>query len=548
MASQDKMYVKIALILFILIFLGAKTILFTSQPFIEDPGTYQHINAIQNTFQEENAGEILAKDIASDDGLGIYYKIIAALVFLGVPLIGTVITIELLSWAILLLLVYKLAKDVADSRYAGMFAVILTAITPVFFMPPNSRLTPEITIITIILFTTYLLLKSSILFESEKEDKDLKQIFTLLGPGKKKKTKEQYKSYYITLLGFSAIIASLFSPYTLVLVAQLLFFLLISYLEHYKDKAYFREFTTFYLFVSIGFYLFSHQETLRVLKSNALFGNTPYALKTVSEGLFAPSQIFYQIGIIAVLAGIYSIYYYFNNKRLKEQKKIMFHIAGVISAVVPYLFMIGNAYFLLAYTSILLSIIISSFVNRFINHAKTYYKFTFQERTYWLALAIITLSGILSVHYSLAFSIPPVTDPLPQQFVKGSTWINEYGDNRTLVVVPYTFADAAAHFTAKNIIIGNDLISVTDPQRHIRNIDEIYTNINSIATQEILDSYLQQHNLASAYIYFDESIAQTYDISHPGFSYNDECFPPVFQKGNATVYYYQCKGVETDDR
>jgi hypothetical protein len=324
-------------------------------PYFENDQSYEHLKGIENALSETKDNKIFSNSV-NFEGFKAYYIFVFPLAQLIDS--GTAAKIvDLLFFAALFYFIFILTRDLTESNFAALASVVLVGVMPLLFIDPNNVIKPEIMILVIILASIYLLLKSSILFESNIKDQEIRRIFRRLDG---KRTRKYFKSKYILGLTIVTIISSFFASFTLIIVSQLLVFLVLSYIENYSDKSYFREFTVFFLLIISEVFAFFNRDVLKAQKTDILTGNVPEQLLYQYNLQFSLPAIFALVGIIVVLGGIYSVYYFFNNKKLKEHKKIMFYGCVIFCITLAIIFRVGNPFFLLLLGGLLLSMCLSA--------------------------------------------------------------------------------------------------------------------------------------------------------------------------------------------
>lgn len=525
-------YAILGLILIVVLFKAQ--FLFHSQNF-DNAESYYHLKQIENINPNQQNNENL--NINSNDtkhnSFGAYHILLGVIYSLTKSIIVLKL-IELIAFGLMFYLIYLLARDLTNNYYATAFAIVSVATMPIIFTKPNSILDPTILIIDIFLIVIYLLLKSSIIFNPDIEDSEIKKIFSKLSP---KDIKLKFKNSYVYFLIIIIIIAALFSSFTMLLLLQLLLFLIAITIENVAEKQYFKEFSVFATILITEAYLFFNKDTMQALGAKTFSQNYPIQLQQAYLSNFSMTSLFVNIGVATILGGIYGIYYFMDNKGLKERTKVIFHASGIFAIIIAVILKVGNIRFLLITSGIILTICFTGFLNRWINTASKYYKIKKSQNFYWKIVIILMIIGGLSVNYSLANTIKSSTNIADEHNIHILKWVKENTIEDTLVVAPYQYGDIISYFANRKYLAEPRFMSTEMPEQVIKDINNIYTNINSIQVQKTLNKY----NATEILILFNEEIKNQYNISKPRFEYDKNCFNIIYEKDNVELYQYKCE-------
>lgn len=494
---------------------------------------YDYMIEIDGSFGEQSPGSIF-QQLHTDKfrfysfAYGLIYEIFSSLQILKF--------LEIIIFGLIFYLIYLISRDLTKNDYASIFTVILAGTIPMFFYDHQSPLVPENTVILLILSIIYFLLKSSIFFDPSVEDKTIKNIIKTFHS---KRTIKYFKNSYILILTFLSIIAAFYNEFILLLVSALLIYLIFSYIENYSEKIYVKEFSIFFILLITESYLFFNREIIEKLKVQSIWGNIPIQITENISFQEKTLMIFILLGIIISLGGIYSIYYFFNEKKLHEHKKIIFYMSAIFSSLLFYFLDIGNKYILITFIGIMFSLCFGAYINRQIIHADRFYKIKLSERSYWLIAYFLIIIAGLSIHYSLIYSLEDNNlNEISSDSLDALTWMKDLPDN-SLIIAPYQYGHAINYIAKKKVVLNSDFIEIENTNFHYKELQDIYTNINSIKVQEILNRYSEK-NITHIYIYYDDTVGKIYDIEKPFFSYDQHCFKKIYQEKDTSIYSYEC--------
>lgn len=523
-------YLKIATGIIILAILLLKAqALFTHSEF-SDSESYRHLYKIESFFEEEEFSHKLIYQESSFEEFTAYYFIYGTF-YKIIPSINTIKTLEILQVALVLILIYYLTKDITENRFAAIFSIAIFVSTPLLFSFNPNSLSPDLFVINLFLVASYILIKSSILFEQKEDESYIKRIFKKINLGVAKK---HFRNQYIFIIVIILIILATMPGHSLIFASTLFVYLIGLTIFNVSSKKYFRELTTFSAVLITGSFFIFHKSRLLALGVKSFTNNVPAQLFQSNNSQFSLFNLFIYLGALTILAAIYGSYFYLNNMKLKESKKVLFFSSAFAVGVLAYLLKLGHIKIITLYLGVTASILIATYASRGIKNAIQNYFVQIKEIVYWTVLCTIVMVGALSLNYSFASTLPQ--NNLYQDQIQSFKLIS--ADKPDLVVVPQKIADAAIYFTNGTVIINEEYYKSNNPEKALFEINQIYTNINSIKVQEALNSYGDEYD--SVFIYFDTTVSNEYNIDSPGFDYDNNCFERKQLTNTTEVYEYEC--------
>ncbi|MGM5484196.1 MAG: hypothetical protein ACQER9_04760 [Nanobdellota archaeon] len=514
-------YAEIGAFIFILMLIILKSYFLFSDNIFDDANSYRHVYEIEkysSSFDDEVIENYYDKSQIKGEGKQsnnmLYYILMGILYFIFGNIFALKIA-ELVIFGLLLAIIFFIGKDIQKNSFTGLFSIVVLAVSPFLFLDPNNSLKPSMFSFLMIFLMIFLLIKSSILF---KDNGDEKKSFD--------------RAFFTSILILGSFLLIFMADYSLFLVAILYVFVFFSGLFNFKTKEYFMEYAKFlFVFITI-IYIVIHRNVINDTMRKFSSSDIPVLL---NQNLIINNMesIFIFAGILNILLGIYGVYYFINKNRFTESHKVFIFSSAVICCLIILIFFVKDL-FITSVLSASLAIISAGFLKRLIDNLEKNFIIKIKPYQYWLIFCIIVIIAGTSINYSYALNEHEKDYvEVDNDIIRSMEFLSSYDER--LVIAPPSYSPLIAQISSNDFVLPE--ISFSEKSDNLKqSIKEIYTNINSVKVRSKINNFDTSDDV---FIYFDDDIADRYNIDSPGFSYDKKNFIMVYSKGDIMIFKYQ---------
>jgi hypothetical protein len=324
-----------------------------------------------------------------------------------------------------------------------------------------------------------------------------------------------------SLFAVFVVLATLTSPFILLLALAILVYLLLLYLERMQQRPVELETLGFSVVFIVWYHLLIYKDILAIFGTQALWQSIPtQLLSTFFQALTLP--LFIQlIGLIPLLLGMYAMY---EGLFIRRKRSVLFLIS--LTLVCAVLLLLG---FLpitegLAFTALHFILLSGYGLQRIITF---FTKTKIPRARQWLAVSTVSLSFLLFI--PLLLSLQQVEGVTPEE----ADFLSSLSLEDATILASLEEGHAIAYYTNQKNFYDTSFILAPNAQERFLDARKVFQSKSLVAIIELTDYYDITH------IYVSPYTRNQYDTDIFFFE-TDDCFEPVQIEGQRILYEVTC--------
>ena len=409
--------------------------------------------------------------------------------FLPLEIVARIIPNILL--ASITIIVYLISKKITEDETASLLAAFTAGFLPSIFT--TNTFTVDALFIPLVFLTIY-------------------TFFHL--------NESKYLLFYI----FSFLLLSLTTPATFLLLMGLGIYLFLSYAEGKKIQKYEIEVVIFSVFFFIWTQFLFFKEVFLEEGIKFIQQNIPPQIILIYFPSISISQAIVLVSVIPFLAGVFTIYR--SLFKLKNQKLFLLISLAISTSLLAW-FQLIQFKVSLAFFSVILAILFSSFYLEIKNYFQKTKLHHYQKYLAPLTLLILALSLVFpATATALNQDVPSVEE------IAALQWIKENTPPNTGVLGLLEEGHLITFFAERKNLMDQQFPLVEDVEERFQDLNTLYTSPFQTEALELLNHYNLKYFLITPHT------KEKYSLSIPRY-FGGECFKRIY-KNETRVYEVTC--------
>lgn len=395
-------------------------------------------------------------------------------------------------------IVYLLSRYLAQDTRAALFCAALSGFIPLFIRETLNKASVYSLMIPLVFWYIYFFLRI-------KESKKYLSLFILL-----------------------SFLLPLSHPSAFLLVIAMVFYVIFITIESFKMSDIRKEGLLFSLFLILLIEFIIYKKAFLDLGFNIIYQNLPQDIIREYFTNINLIYLFYSLGILSIVFGVYSIYY----TLFVSRKSNIFFISGLILSIFLLMFLkLININSGLLFVGVAFCALSSIAVSYFLSYIEKSKFFRFRGFIAGFVFIIFLLTSIIPSINEARASSQNAVDVYTVETLK---WVSENTPtNATILASPEEGHLVSAVAKRKNVVDTNYLLA-PNAQTRLSDIDIIYQTWIRSRALNLLNKYDVDYIMISD---FSRDKYLTKDIKYA----NDQvCFIKVFENEKTKVYKVNC--------
>jgi hypothetical protein len=429
----------------------------------------------------------------------IFYYVLAFFnLFMPIGLVGKIIPNIFASLSVFV--VYALSMRFTRNQHASLFATILSAFIPVFFLRTFNSVSIYSFVVPLVLLSFYAFLMIS---------NNDKYIFL----------------YILCIITLSFTHPAVF----FVVLGQIIYFSFVK-IEGLKYRNVEMEVLLVSVFIVLWSQFLIFKNAFLIHGPSIIWQNTPTQIMAEFFRATSIPEAMILLGVLPAFAGGMTFFKYV---RERKSKFIFFFLSYALPIFVFLWFQLIRPVTGLILLSPVLMVVLSRY----------YYDLTrYIEKTKFSKYKTWIIAGIILVIYSTSISptFALVKDelekaPNPDKVVS-LQWVNEFSENDSIILSSYEDAFMVEYYAHRTTVLDTNFLLKQNINTVVSDIREFYTTVSLIDAITILDTYDVD------YVFVSSEVYDRYGIEKVTVLDNSKCFKEVFAgKDNMNnLYEVQC--------
>lgn len=433
-----------------------------------------------------------------------YYVLAFFNLFMPITLVGKIIPNIFASLSVFL--VYALSMKFTRNQHASLFATILSAFIPIFFLRTFNAISIYTFVIPLVLLSFYSFLMIN--------------------------TNDKFIFIYIiciTILSFTH------PAVFFVVLGQIIYFSFVK-IEGLQYKNVEMEVLLVSVFIVLWSQFLIFKNAFLLYGPSIIWQNTPTQIMSEFFRAITIPEAMVLLGVLPAFAGGLTFFKYVHERK---SKFIFFFLSYSLPIFVFLWFKLIRPTVGLILLSPVLMVVLS----------KYYYDLTkYIDKTKFSRFKIAIIAGIIIIIYTTSISptfafIQPELEKAPSpDKVQSLSWIKEFTKNDSIIMASYEDGFMIKYFADRTTVLDTNFLLQANINVVVADIQEFYTTLSLIDAIEILDKYNVN------YVFVSEKVYNNYDIETVPVLENKDCFKEVFsgKNGKNNLYAVKCslKSVE----